>query len=214
MPSPAPTGPRRRHRSRGTNPCPRRPDLLLPSRTMPRLADHRLMTAATRCLTMSDTLHSLSQSELLALALEASRREDAGRALAYLKEASARADASPQALFMLGSEYAQLGLMDDAKASMARAVEVGPELAIARFQLGMLHVTSGEVDAARAAWAPLAALSADHPQAYLAAFHQGMLHLVADEFDDAVAALGAGLAQNLENEALNHDMRRVIDAIE
>jgi tetratricopeptide (TPR) repeat protein len=163
---------------------------------------------------MSDTLQSLSQSELLALALEASRREDAGRALAYLKEAGARTDASPQALFMLGSEYAQLGLMDDAKASMARAVEVGPELVIARFQLGMLHVTSGEVDAAREAWAPLAALRADHPQLYLATFHKGMLHLVADEFDDAVTTLGAGIAHNLENEALNNDMRRVIDAIE
>jgi len=47
-----------------------------------------------------------------------------------------------------GSEYAPLGLMDDAKASMARAVEAGPELAIAQFQLGMLRVTSGKVDAA------------------------------------------------------------------
>lgn len=163
---------------------------------------------------MSDTLHALSQSELLALALEASRRDDAGHALAYLKEASIRADASPQALFMLGSEYAQLGMMDEAKASMERAVEVGPQLAIARFQLGMLHVTSGDVDAARAAWAPLSMLAADHPQAYLETFHRGMLHLVVDEFDAAIAALNAGLAKNRENEALNNDMRRVIDAIE
>jgi tetratricopeptide (TPR) repeat protein len=163
---------------------------------------------------MSDTLQSLTQGELFALALEASRRNDAGHALAYLKEASSRVDASAQALFMLGSEYAQLGLMGDAKASMARAVEVGPDFAIARFQLGMLHLTSGEVDAARATWAPLTLLGADHPQAYLATFHQGMLHLVADEFDDAIAALNAGLAQNQENEALNGDMRRVVDAIE
>lgn len=163
---------------------------------------------------MSDTLQSLSQNELFALALEASRREDTGRALAYLKEAGSRPDASPQALFMLGSEYAQIGLMDDAKASMARAVEAGPDFAIARFQLGMLHVTSGEVDAAKAVWAPLDALGAEHPQAYLAAFHKGMRHLVADEFDDALAALNAGLAQNQENEALNKDMRQVIDAIE
>lgn len=163
---------------------------------------------------MSDTLQSLSQGELLALALEASRRQDAGHALAYLKEASARADASPQALFMLGSEYAQLGMMDEAKASMARAVQVGPDFAIARFQLGMLHITSGEVDAAKAAWAPLTLLAADHPQAYLAAFHRGMLHLVADEFDAAIASLQSGLTQNQENEALNGDMRRVIDAIE
>lgn len=163
---------------------------------------------------MPDSLQSLSQTELLALALEASRREDAGRALAYLKEASTRPDASPQALFMLGSEYAQLGMMDDAKANMARAVEVGPDFVIARFQLGMLHVTSGEVEAAKAAWEPLSTLAQDHPQAYLATFHRGMLHMVADEFDEALAALNAGLAQNQENEALNGDMRRVIDAIE
>lgn len=163
---------------------------------------------------MSDTLQSLTQGELLALAVEASRRNDAGHALAYLKEASSRADASTQALFMLGSEYAQLGLMDDAKASMARAVEVGPDFAIARFQLGMLHLTSGEADAARATWAPLSLLGTDHPQAYLAAFHKGMLHLMADEFDNALAALNAGLTQNQENEALNGDMRRVIDAVE
>ena len=163
---------------------------------------------------MPDTLQSLTQAELLALALEASRRQDTGHALAYLKEASTRPDATPQALFMLGSEYAQLGLIDDAKANMARAVEAGPDFVIARFQLGMLHVTSGEVEAARAAWAPLATLAVDHPQAYLATFHRGMLHLVADEFDVAVATLNAGLAQNQENEALNGDMRRVIDAIE
>jgi hypothetical protein len=41
-----------------------------------------------------------------------------------------------------------------------------------------------------------------------------MLHLVADEFDEAVAALNAGLVQNHENEPLNNDMRRVVDAIE
>lgn len=163
---------------------------------------------------MSDTLKSLSQGELLALALEASRRDDAGHALAYLKEATARDDASPQALFMLGSEYAQLGMMDDAKASMTRAVKVGSDFPIARFQLGMLHVTSGDVEAAKAAWASLESLPDDHPHAYLAAFHRGMLHLVADEFDAAVAALLAGIEENRDNEALNNDMRRVIDAID
>jgi predicted Zn-dependent protease len=163
---------------------------------------------------MSDTLQALSQGELLALALEATRRLDTGHAVAYLKEACVRPDASPEALFMLGSEYAQLGLMDEAKANMGRALARAPDYAIARFQLGMLHLTSGEVEHARAAWAGLDALPASHPQAYLAAFHRGMLHLMADDFDAAVAALKDGLAQNAENEPLNGDMRRVIDAIE
>ncbi|MFT7724445.1 MAG: hypothetical protein QM788_16715 [Roseateles sp.] len=161
-----------------------------------------------------DSLTKLTQTELLALALEASRRDDAGHALAYLKEAAGRADASAHALFMLGSEYAQLGLAAEAKASMARAVELGPDFPLARFQLGMLHVTSGEVEAAKAAWAPLASLGTLHPQAYLAALHRGMLHLVADEFDAAVQALSEGVEQNHDNPPLNGDMRRVIDAIQ
>ena len=80
---------------------------------------------------MSDSFSNLTQAELLAVALDASRRNDSGRALVYLKEAASRADASAQALFMLGSEYAQLGLTTEAKASMAKAVELGPGFPLA-----------------------------------------------------------------------------------
>lgn len=163
---------------------------------------------------MTDAFSNLTQAELLALALDASRRNDSGHALAYLKEAASRADATPQALFMLGSEYAQIGMMAEAKASMGKAAKAAPEFPLAQFQLGMLHLTSGEVDAAKAAWAPLASLDAAHPQAYLATLHRGMLHLVADEFDAAVKALEAGIEQNRDNLPLNGDMRKIIDAIE
>jgi len=163
---------------------------------------------------MTDSLGSLTADELLALTLDASRRGDTGHALAYLKEAATRPDASAQGLFMLGSEYAQIGLMTEAKVAMSRAVTLGPDFPIARFQLGMLHVTSGDTAQAKAVWAPLATLGESHSQGYLADFHRGMLHLVADEFDAALAALGQGLARNRENEPLNADMRRVMDAIE
>ena len=163
---------------------------------------------------MSDPYGNLTQAELLARALDALKRSDAGHALAYLKEAAGRPDASVQALFMLGSEYAQIGLVQEAKAQMARAVALGPDFPLARFQLGMLHVTSGEPEIATQVWAPLAGLGELHPHAYLMAFHRGMRHLVDDEFDAAVRALGEGLALNRVNEALNADMRRVIDAIE
>lgn len=163
---------------------------------------------------MSDVFLNLTQAELLALALDASRRKDAGHALAYLKEAASRADVSAQALFMLGSEYAQIGLMQEAKASMARAVERGADFPLARFQLGMLHVTTQEHEAAKAVWQPLAELGERHPQAYLATFGRGMGHLIADEFDAAIQVLGEGVAKNQENAPLNAEMRRIIDAIE
>lgn len=163
---------------------------------------------------MTDALVTLTHAELLALALEASRRDDSAQALACLKASASRADAPALALFMLGSEYAQLGLVDQAKAAFGQAVERGPDLPLARFQLGMLHMTCGEVDAARAVWAPLALLEASHPQAYLACFHRGMCHLAADEFAQAAQALGEGVALNQDNPPLNNDMRRVIDAIQ
>lgn len=163
---------------------------------------------------MSEHLAQLTQQELLAAALEHSRRHDAGAALACLKAACDRGDASPQAFFMLGSEYAQLGLVAEAKAAMARAAEFGPALPLARFQLGMLHLTSGAIDEAKAAWEPLAQLAPSDPDAYLATLRSGMLHVVNDEFDAAVHALAQGVAQNHQNEPLNGDIRRVIDAIE
>ncbi|MDR7271233.1 tetratricopeptide (TPR) repeat protein [Pelomonas saccharophila] len=163
---------------------------------------------------MSDPLSTLTQAELLALALEASRRGDSGHALVYLKEAARRSDASARALFMLGSEYAQLGLASEAKASMSRAVEQADAFPLAHFQLGMLHVVSGENAAARAAWAALDGLASGHAESYLLAFRRGMQHLMADEFDAAVQALREGVAANRANEPLNADMRRVIDAIE
>lgn len=163
---------------------------------------------------MSDPSVTLTQPELLALALEAARRDDGGRSLAYLKEAVARPDASAEALFMLGSEYAQLGLLPDAKAFMARAIEVSPDLHIARFQFGLLQLTSGEPEAAQAIWAPLAALDEAHPQHYLQSFHRGLISLIADKFDAAVEAIQEGLRLNQSNEPLNADMRRILDAVE
>lgn len=163
---------------------------------------------------MHNPLATLTAEELLAIALEASRRGDTSQAVTCLKEACDRPEATASAFFMLGSEYAQLGMVPEAKAAMARAASISPSFLLPHFQLGMLHLTSGEVDEARAAWSPLADIAEPHPQAYLATLRRGMLHLIDDEFDAALLLLGRGVAQNAENEPLNADMRRVIDAIE
>lgn len=166
------------------------------------------------CLLVSDLLRSLTLEELFALALDASRRREAGHVLAYLKESAKRADVSAQALFMLGSEYAQIGMKPEAKAAMARAVERGPDFPFARFQLGMLHATTNETEAAKAVWQPLTELRPEHPQAYLSTLQRGMRHLLSEEFDAAIQVLREGIAQNQENAPLNAEMRRIIDAVE
>jgi tetratricopeptide (TPR) repeat protein len=153
---------------------------------------------------------ALSQKELLALALEAAQREDRGHCMMYLKEAAARWDASAEACFMLGSEYAQLQLMDDARALMHKSLDIEPGFGIARFQLGLLYLTQNLPAEAQAVWAPLAELDDDDP---LVAFHKGLLHLIQDEFADAVRWLERGLALNTANPALSRDMQMLIDQV-
>jgi tetratricopeptide (TPR) repeat protein len=156
------------------------------------------------------TPDTLTQAELLALALEATRRSDSGHAMAYLKQAAARADATPEACFLLGSEYAQIGLVEDALAHLHRAVALAPNYAIARFQLGLLHLTNAQPHEALAVWAPLADLGLEHP---LAALRQGLEHLIRDQFVDCVQWLERGIELNTEIPALNADMQNIIQQV-
>ena len=110
--------------------------------------------------------------------------------------------------FLRGSMLAGQGRPIEAHAALTRAVELAPDFALARFQLGFFELTSGEAARALATWEPLQDLPADH---YLALFVSGLRHLVHDRFADAIAALEAGIAANAENLPLNRDMQLIID---
>jgi hypothetical protein len=158
-----------------------------------------------------DNEHStLAQRELLALALEAIRRGDSGRSIAYLKEAATRADATDQVHFLLGSEYAQIDLVDLARLHFEHSLEVNSGFAIARFQLGLLHLTTAKPQEALDVWAPLASLGDEHP---LEIFRQGMSHLMKDELADCVRCLERGIAANLENAALNANIQFILERV-
>lgn len=162
---------------------------------------------------MNSELQHLSQHELLSLALDAFQREDSGRALAYLKEAGSREDANAQVLFMLGSEYAQIGMIPEAKAVLLKALHATPELPIARFQLGLLHLTSGDAISARETWQPLLNRTVADASDYLRHFAQGLLDASEDSWDNARSALLQGIALNLDNPALNKNMQGVIERL-
>jgi tetratricopeptide (TPR) repeat protein len=156
---------------------------------------------------MTPSTPLLTQTELLALALEAIRKGDSGQSLGYLKEAAARSDATAEVCFLLGSEYAQLKLMEEARIHMHRAIEIAPAYAIARFQLGLLYLTHAMPNEAQAVWEPLTELGTGHP---LGAFHQGLVHLIRDEAQEALHWLAQGVGLNTDNPALNHDMQLII----
>ena len=144
---------------------------------------------------------------LLRDGLAASRRDDSTQALELFEQAM-RADpthALPH--YLSGVELAQLGRNDAAEAALARAVLLGPQLAIARFQLGLLQFTTGRVAVALLTWAPLFERAA--PEG-LRRFAAGFAALARNDAATARAEFEAGLVANTDNEPLNADIRGVL----
>jgi tetratricopeptide (TPR) repeat protein len=152
----------------------------------------------------------LDHEELMHLAITASANADYGNAIAYLKLSIGRDDAPASSHFLLGCEYAQISMHDRALAHMHKAVEMDADMAIARFQLGMLYLTLGDGETSQQTLEPLEQLADDHPLAW---FSRGLRHLIADNFEAALYNLQQGLPLNRTNPALNANMQRVMKGI-
>lgn len=118
--------------------------------------------------------------------------------------------ADPRLHFLDGSLLAANRDYAAAVKAMRRAVDMAPDYALARFQLGFLQLSSGEPYAAQESWGPLHGLPHDN---YLRSFVEGLCHLIRDEFADAIGALEKGIGQNVENPPMNNDMRLIVNEI-
>jgi tetratricopeptide (TPR) repeat protein len=117
-------------------------------------------------------------------------------------------DARP--LVLLASEFVHAKELDRAEATYTTALHLAPDLAIARFQLGLLQLTSGRPAAAQATWLPLDLLDENDP---LRLFKAGLEYLAQDRFDETRRLLANGISRNRSNPALNRDMQLVLDRI-
>jgi Tfp pilus assembly protein PilF len=127
-----------------------------------------------------------------------------------LEEAVQAHPADPRLLLLLAAELVHAKELDRAEAAYTRALQCAPDFAIARFQLGLLQLTSARPAAAQATWAPLDLLEGNHP---LLLFKTGLELLAQDRFDEARRSLEKGIAENRDNPALNRDMQLVLARI-
>jgi len=155
-------------------------------------------------------LELLETDELLALGLRASAAGDAASALSFFKGALARHPRHAQAHWMLGAEYAALQLSDRAHEHLARAVELDPAQPVARFQLGLLRLTRGDVEGAQQTWQALDERPADDP---LRRFGRGLLLLVRGRPAEARLALRAAADDPATDPALRRDLEVVLGRI-
>lgn len=155
-------------------------------------------------------LSALDQDELFQLALAAGQNGDSAAALVYLKHAVSREDASARAHYLLGAEYAQLGLYPRAIEEIEAAVALDPNLHAARIQLGMLWLGANDNDRAALALQPLTELAAQDP---MQLFGSGLLSLINNDEEAALQKLEQGMALNTANPPLNGDMQRIVEHV-
>lgn len=158
---------------------------------------------------MSEELSMLCPDDRLAAVVAQLRDDDEG-GLATMASLLQNWPLDPQLHFLKGSVLAGLQRYDEGRAAMARAIEIAPDFALARFQLGFLDLTSGRAIDAMGVWQKLGDLAEDAPLRVLA---EGLANLAADNFAEAARLIKMGMALNVENSLINADMQLILDEI-
>ncbi|MFZ6646155.1 hypothetical protein ACO0LO_10590 [Undibacterium sp. TJN25] len=158
----------------------------------------------------TSSLVLLDQEELQQLALAANRSQTPGAAIAYLKEAVSRADATANSHFLLGAEYAQVRIFDRALKEFESALAIDPALAIARFQLGLLLYTLGEKQRSGDILKPLYGLGESNP---LSHFGKAVDYLNTEQFAKAIVSLSRGIELNPAQRALTQEMQKMVEEL-
>lgn len=131
--------------------------------------------------------------------------------VASLRKAVVNDPRNAELRYLLGAEMAQAKDYDGAVMEMSAAVALNPLLHIARFQLGLLHLTMARTDHAIAVLGPLEDLE---DGSYLKQFKQGLEALINDDFPTCVSRLRRGIQLNRDNAPLNADMTMLLERVE
>jgi tetratricopeptide (TPR) repeat protein len=112
--------------------------------------------------------------------------------------------------FLEGSVLAGQQRYDEGRAAMAKALEIEPNYALARFQLGFLDFSSGRAAEAIGVWASLERSGGDDA---LKHFVAGLKALAAEDYAVCIRLLEEGVELNTEYPIISSDMQLIIDEL-
>ncbi len=152
---------------------------------------------------------------LLAQGLAASQAGQSEQAIDCWQRASAHVPHAGMPHFLIGSEYAAQGNISAAETAFANAVLLAPGLSLARYQLGLLLMSTDRMATALVIWQPLLMVSeADPITPALAQFVRGHAALAQNNLAQAVALFNAGIELNTTHAPVSDDIRQLIKRIE
>lgn len=161
-------------------------------------------------LEVNQTMEQACPDEMLAQVIELAESDEAA-ALGRIDALVTEHPNDPRLHFLGGSLLAAQARYEEARETMARAIEVAPDYAIARFQLGLLELSSGDATAAVATLQPLAELESEDA---LVLFARGLRHLAHDELGAAANLLKEGMKRNRDHPLVSRDMALIVERIE
>lgn len=131
-------------------------------------------------------------------------------AFATVTEAIQEFKQNGQLHFLKAAISAQQENYELAIAEYQLAIQFQPDLAIARFQLGLLQATLGDVNNATLALDTLATQNSG----YLSFFANGIIKILNNEIEIAQEQIQQGIAANRENVTLNNDMKAMLGRLD
>lgn len=154
----------------------------------------------------------ITPTELYHLAIKATSEGDRERSMSLLKRflACVPSDASQlgHAHYLLGAEYADIRMLDEALTHMQEAVTFTPNLYVAHFQIGLLYSLGGQAEQAKAAWQPI--LQRDQEQDALSYYVTALIAINDNDADNAISNLETGLRMANDNPPLYQDMQNLL----
>ena len=153
----------------------------------------------------------LSQKELFHFALYASKNQRTDESIIYLKEFLKSEPENPEAMFLIGSQYAELAMFDEGIEYMRQTLEIAPEAHLVRFQMSMLYFSLNKKEETLTGLAPLLEIEESDP---FNRFAMGITALINGESSECIALLKQGLEIELNNPALVDNINNMIAAIE